>query len=718
MWGCVDESIDRLIATDNDDKTVVFSIKVPGSDTPKSSEPTTYALTEKDETDVTQVAVLLFDIEGNYVYQPIYRGGSNITTNPDDTRIKTFTIKVPEGTYDMVVLANSNESLNSALGSIEVGQSRDVVLSKILLTKNEKWNAAPGSENYIHIPMWGEVSSITVSSSMPTNVPVTLVRMVAKIDVALTTATAKNKFDLTSVRLYNYNNKGQIVPNNSNWDRNSFTVTAPSIPSSATKPANPLISAFLYEGDAITKDTNGGTTRGVSCINEIYTFEATAGSDSSLPDNTCIVIGGRYDKDNQITYYRIDFANTTGSEANATTNYLPLLRNHNYKVNIANVKASGYPTPEEAFSSRPVNIEANIINWSDAQITEIVFDGQYMLGVSKGEFSFSSEEYTVSSQNNALHITTDYPGGWNLKKIVNDSGREIRWLKLSETSGQAGITSTTKLLLERYMFGNSPRIAFIHLSAGRLTYIIKLVQAEESDIEKRSLSITNESGEEINLLEFGSKVDVQPAQQKFNITWQPTFPPLSYTNTAMGNGFLFDTSEGHDKFKESGYTRINLGAKSYTIRSTVITSDEVATDPFYERNSYLLFTIVDDTVVINKSLVLRQYAYNMIPLLDDKYVMDNPNGIKSFGVRTNTLFTVSKKADPDGVMIGRPSIQSVGTDASVGRPNTSARGARVQFQLIDASTKPSLTNSEVTVTIKSPYGHFPETDVILKCVSE
>lgn len=576
LWCCSDESAHDIPTIVGEHNTITFSVKVPSAGTPKSTGPKTYALAEADENEVSQIAVLLFDSDDNYIHQPIYCGGNSITSDPGNSQVKTFTIKVPEGTYDMVVLANSNQSLNDALSTISTGQPKATVLNKLLISNSGKWNATPGSSNYMAIPMWGEAMDVLVREGMSAKTSVTLVRMVAKIDVALTSSAAREKFNLQSVRLYNYNNQGQIVPDVSNWDINGSVVTAPSVPSSANRLATPL----LFNGSAITSDAS---SRGVSCINEIYTFEAPIGTSSSIATNSCIVVGGIFDGDSQTTYYRIDMANTTGVGEGATITYFPLLRNHNYKVNIAEVKASGLVTPEAAFNAAPANIEASIINWNDAQITEIVFDGQYMLGLSQGEFTFSREERNSSGIDNTLFVTTDYPSGWKLNKIVDDANNTITWMSLSTSTGAAGATKTAKLILSENTTG-SIREGFVYLSAGRLTYIIKVKQIAKT----KDISITDMNDIAISKLEFVAAKDVQPAQQHFKLSW-PDVYSLSYLNTSTENVFLFDTGAGCDNIPINGAISNSLGLKTFTICPPSITTAELASDPFYERSSIISY---------------------------------------------------------------------------------------------------------------------------------
>ncbi len=679
---CTDDREYYEVPAGGNGKNVTLSVRIPGAGAPR-----TYALTENDENEVGTIVILLFQ-DDKYTYQPVYC--NDISTDPGDSRIKTFSVKVPEGTYDMVVFANAGKSLSDALGTINTGDSKSSVIGKVILSNPGKWNTHTSSGSYIAVPMWGEIANVSVSAAMPANTPVTLVRMIAKIDVALTTPEATSKFKLQNIRLYNYNNKGSVAPHSENWNNDGHVATAPSVPGSAAKPSDPVSSALVY---------TDMTTENISCMNEIYTFEAAAGSESTLSTNTCLVIGGIYGNDSQLTYYRIDIANSIG---NAAATYLPLLRNHHYKINITNIKGAGLPTPEDAFKSRPVNIEANVINWNDGQISDIVFDGQYMMGVSQGEFTFSREARNGGSSDNTLSVTTDYPSGWKVQKIIDESGNISSWLSMTPNNDSSGATTKAKLIMSENT-GSSQRSAFVHLTAGRLTYIVKIHQQTTSDL---SITTTDINDNQISILEFITAKDVQPARQQFKLKWSPSSSVLNFAGSTINNMFTFSSGTDLDQIPSSGSLSDVSGTKMYTIQPPAITTSDLNSDPFYERSSIILYTTSDGLSTVNKTFILRQYVYNMIPAPDGFYLMDGAQ--KSFGVRSNTPFTVSIKSNPSNV------ISLVTTS---GGTNTSAWGTRVYFNIANDMTNPSLYQKDAVVTIKSPTGKFPDTDVTLNCVS-
>lgn len=690
MWGCIDESVNDIPITGDKGKMVTFSLKVPGTTTPGASEPTTYALSDDDEKEVTTIVAIPFGSNGRTISEPIYLSGSDITPDPTNSNVKTFTIVVREDATSIVVFSNINAGLIAELNSVTAGQTKEWVSNRLLVTNDGKWNATRGSAGYIPIPMWGEASNLVLSGDAPINVPITLTRMLSKIDVVLTTVTAKSKLDLQSVRLYNYNNKGQVAPSVTNW------TTVPSIPLSAQKISTPI----LYDGSAITNESG----QGVSSTNEIYTFEALAGSATDLLQNTCIVIGGKYNGAVEDSYYRIDFANTSGTGVGGTTMYLSLLRNYNYKINIDDIKGAGFATPEEAFRAPPINIVANVVNWNDAQMGDINFDGQYILGVSKGAFIFSREARTADSKDNTLTITTDYPTGWKVEKIVDAAGNNIDWLGLSPSSVGSGATTNAKILMTENSSG-AKRNGLIHLSAGRITYVVKVEQSATQDL---SIFIEDENSQAVDTLVFAAKVGEVPSPQGLTLSWLPVASSITYVNTPDEHPFIFGVGEGYEDIPPSGAISDPSGNGTivYAIAPPAITTTQTSLDPFFERNSTILYTLSDGATAVYKSVNFKQIAYNMIPILEEEYRMDG--GLKSFKVRANVPFTVVVKSNPNNV------ISELST---TGIANTDEMGTAVNFRVKDDITNPSIFQSDVVVTIKSPTGLFPEKDVTLKCRS-
>lgn len=686
---CIDDAVGERKSSKDTEKLVSFVVNVAGANPSK-----TRALTEDDENTVKTVEVLLFDEAGTYTYQPIF---SNDIVQKGPNEI-AFTMKVPEGTFNMVILANAREKVINILTKLAVGMSKASVLDLLVAENTEKWNVTANSSGYQYIPMAGDIPTITVQGDNTSIKGVVLVRMLAKIDVNIATDVRKH-FDLTSVYLYNNSVKGKIAPDTDSWDIGNGRVVKPSIPADAQNPN--LGTALIYRDGEITKDNNN---IGVSCLNTIYTFEADKGvGDEGMSKNTCLVVGGKYDGDTKDTYYRIDFV--SGKSNNK--DYIALLRNHQYKVQVTAVKGPGFDDPETAFESRPVNIEASVVEWNDGDINEIVFDGQYYLGVSQSEFLFTKEESTAKSADNDLYVVTDYPTGWT-SEITDDKGQSIDWLKISPNKGGATKTKT-KLLLEEND-SDAERVGYLFITAGRLSHVIKVTQSIESEFYIKTLSKGDKN--EIDGLDFisidGNDVEVQ----QFNVLWRPKSLPLYYQVTTIeGEKFVWDRPS--DRYfddlytPESPITDVNYykGHKNYTIRPTQFTSEELKENPFIVRSEMIVYSITDGVKLASQPFLIRHLAKNIIPVVSDSYDLDGEK--HQFQVRSNLAYNISVKKDDKKV------IKLITTK---GEEDTSDEGYPIYFELID-DAEGRVLDAEVTLLLTSPKGEFDAKEVIINCTS-
>ena len=333
---------------------VKFSIWLPGN-----SAPTTRALTESNENHVQTIDILIFEQGGAWVYNTGC-SGSDIATDGGNPLKKSFTIKMRQGSYDMVMLANARSIVS---GMNMSGQSKSVVLAALTaqMPPGGKWITDPAATGYKSIPMWGDVGNVTINSSTQNldaqNIHLT--RMLARVDVQIDPLVTN--FILTSVDVYNYNTDGSLVPTAAGSWNGSKAVT-PNVPSASTLTKGPL----EYNNDSGKSEINTTANR---CAMEIYLFEAenhTAGSHATakdMLDRTCIVIGGEYGTDGKTTYYRADFSTSKDNTGNVL---LDVLRNHHYTFEITKVSSSGAGSSEDAFKGvKNIEFEVQVIDWGD-----------------------------------------------------------------------------------------------------------------------------------------------------------------------------------------------------------------------------------------------------------------------------------------------------------------------------------------------------------------
>lgn len=696
LAGCVDDHEDGNYpsVTREGEVKVPFSISMP------SQMPKTYALNDNDENEVKTIDILAFKVNGTketFAYRAQAEQGSIVDDGANNK--KKFIVKLQkDGTqaYRFVALANAkNELDNTFIGGIVVGTTKDVVLQQLKLSGISKWNVNNGTNGYLPIPMWGETTNNIVVQDNTTITDLKLLRMLAKINVRIDPSIPQSSFALSSVYLYNYYTSGRIAPDQANLVAGSRSaVSKPTVTGTTTKgPIN-------YQGAGVVSNN--------SILNNIYTFESAVPKNNTVVDMskvTTLVIGGKYNGSSVVTYYRVDIVNGK--------NYLDILRNHLYTINITKVKSAGYTTPEEAFNSRPINIDAEVVVWDEASIGNIQFDGQFMLAVSQGKFDFTKSIYNAFSEGNTVKITTDYKSndgtvqGWKVSSIVDANGKSVTdWLTTSLTSGNAGVSTNMQIFVTENTSGQQ-RTGYINITAGRLTYVIEVNQ---NLVPPLSLLIKNStSGEEISELIFVSQsANVIPASQKFTVSWMPIDKEATLTNLGLG-GKPFAFGTGSDTPGLNGVVNTvggGTGKQTFTIVPTALTQAEIDANPLIEKSSKLDFTISNGVSFMSKTIYLRQIRYGLQAVLEKVYLLNDLQ--QSIIIKSNSLWKIRSVSDPQSLLVSFNMNQNGGYNPVNGDP--------LLFTIRKPVTDADLS-SEIIFTLFDPSGKYQDVQVKINPVS-
>lgn len=400
LFSCAGEiEIDPIIKpVDNGNDEVTFSIQVPGH-----KKPIVYTATEADENIISELEILAFAKQDISTDTLAYRitvdtGDISDAVGAESGNTKNIKVKLKRNSSNirLVFIANAGSILDAA--NIKDGDKMDDVLTKLSYDFEGKWSTNPMRP----FPMWGQTSNyISVMNSSPTTpVNVSLLRCVAKVDVAVDkygdpAIGFGSLFKLKHVYVYNPKNKGYIVPVLTDPGLTDNKVNYPNIPSDAS----------------VIQDFQEYEVLGNAFENEIYLPE----SGKASPDHTFLIIGGSYDGGAE-TYYRIDFVNNKNEK-------LDLLRNYRYLVNITNVARAGFASKMEALTSKTSHINYTL-GVTDENIKSIVYNGQYMLGVSDSDVSHNWD----GSINNTIAVATDYQTNWT-------ATTDVSWITLTVSSG-------------------------------------------------------------------------------------------------------------------------------------------------------------------------------------------------------------------------------------------------------------------------------------------
>lgn len=128
--------------------------------------------------------------------------------------------------------------------------------------------------------------------------------------------------------------------------------------------------------------------------NPIYLYE------SDIQNGTSVIIKGKYDSDQEASYYKMMLVDKSWS-------YMDILRNREYTFTITKVTAKGYETLDDAKISKASNIDINYeITVDDSDSYEIIANNDYFLGVSNSVF-IAYNKGTAESEFEAFKLITD-----------------------------------------------------------------------------------------------------------------------------------------------------------------------------------------------------------------------------------------------------------------------------------------------------------------------
>lgn len=457
FFSCSDDgTTDPIPEPGGEAGTFTMTVRVPGVNLPTNySDP----ITEIQENDIQEIDILAFKETDSEDEEFCYR----VTVQKSDIQEvvssingseKTFNLELRREEYGvrLVVLANSRSSLNTIQNLLVEGTPKQTILDALTFNGNA-WKNVTETSFVNAFPMMGQTTELVYTTSKITTTiqKVSLLRAVAKVDVGVDiygdpAIGFGKRFEIKNVYVYRANDKGRVSPHKDNLSSPQATKT--NIPEDAS--ALPVIT-YPYEKD-VTEN---------AMVRKIYLAESNACAEGQEDKATCLIIQAKYDG-GPTTYYRIDFMNHDNE-------YLPLLRNHRYLINITQIRGDGYSTADEAASSKSSALIYDL-TVTDEGINDIEYNGQHMIGVNKGVFYV---DWVTSTQ--SLTVFTNYSSGWTITdsdpwiEIANENqsgvGNEKKTFPFTVNNNTNGITRTGKIIL----------------SAGTLKKEVQIVQSGGSN---------------------------------------------------------------------------------------------------------------------------------------------------------------------------------------------------------------------------------------------
>ena len=304
---------------------------------PEASTSQTKALGEK--TELSTLYLVVFDQNGYLVES---REATNLRQNGDLTEFAVTLTASNEKRIihligDHVPADISYGSEEQVIGSMVVEPGEDAYWQRIEMPNGIQDNDANGE--------------LDVDKDKLTCVP--LVRNFAKISIV----NNADNFILEKFAVVNTYDHGSVAPYNLRYDPSTQSTPFPdylekdSNGSPLQKTYDELL-AMNYEGFAPASTEKNTTYTWFSADQSFYTYERRVSARTDNPDSwketpSKVLVAGYYNGSSELSYYQLDLIR---KNAAGMTEFLNILRNFEYLVNINSVTDDGYKSAEEALA--------------------------------------------------------------------------------------------------------------------------------------------------------------------------------------------------------------------------------------------------------------------------------------------------------------------------------------------------------------------------------
>lgn len=676
--------------------------------------PQTRALSEIGENQINQskTRMLVFADDGTFVYEAKITSITPTVENQSEGQVKLLAKDSGGTKHTFVMLVNVDSSVE-----VNSGDLISNVLKEFTFTTDGTWSDGT-------LPMWGEVTAVVnhTESSVPQLGTIHLIRAVARVDIGLNlTKDGTTQFNekangiegvtLTRVRLYNTNQRGLVAPEKSNWDATNRKALQTSLPTNIT--------------NIETIDKSGDIQDGKLILREIYLPEA-ANDNSTTTDyltRPYIIVGMTVN--NKETYYRIDYLKKNGDEPNATYDYLPLLRNHRYLVNITGVGGLGFDTIEDAQKGPAANIMYDVQVWNESKMTNVQYDGQYMLAVNPDKLTFYKDGGKLTST-----IHTSFPKGFSIEGLPDWINYEIKPANPTKTgdTDEKIVTFTAQPTDAERTFTEA------YVKAGRMKWNLHFEQKNEVKLEIGIFS-DPECTKPIDFIEvnqYGDAYDVNNPEKSVKPEGGNTLTAeeAQATVTFYVKGNPTDIkpkikAKAVDGFVITEVASLPDGVWKYTVTHPDLTANQVK---FESEVGAYYFTISKEGNSASAQLNLIQREYNAIPYYEKEmvtslyeklpkfYIMDGKT--VPFYLQANTEYTIEYLYSTigQGTEKGTDLVDVGGVNPLV-KKEFSLAGEELHLKTIDDLTNPQYYSGKAYFKISSPKGLFPPREFYINLVS-
>ena len=500
------------------EQEVLLKLHVPGTTKP-GEKGGTRAVSKNKEEGIDDLYVLAFKAEADeatdaYEYWvSAKKGGDNATW--------TAALKVRDYNQRFIVIANAlgaNPNLANVIQGLKPGTLKSDIKQQLTVTlkdteKKSGFNAKADNDHSA-FTMCGQTLPTTIAAGGNINLQVSLYRIMARIQLYFGDKNGGGvaNFTPSTVRLYNFNDKAQVIPTELGG-----VVTKTTIPADAT----------LQKGEAKYTVADNKLEYSIYMFETAQPANAVADGHANRP---CLVVGGKYNGGTADKYYRVDLGTPKAGTGNTELDYLDILRNHSYEITVTKVSGEGHDTEQEALESKSANMTATVIPWNETEIGNIDFDGEKFLGIGTMEYRVGK----MGSDNLIQKVAASTGLEWRAALLNADGQGTPDWIRFvvdgaeqTEATGTGADTPADLKFKVTKKNAQRDRVAIMRFTAGHLQVDARVIQDDNNPV---FIDIPDD------VIEFDGATD---AARSFDITFGPENTTLTWEVVDGNNPITF-----------------------------------------------------------------------------------------------------------------------------------------------------------------------------------
>ncbi len=329
-----------------DDGMATFTVDLPATQTVR-----TRSVGSRDENTIETLYLVLYADGGENDLVDLIDCSPSLKVHPDavDKNRWQFKARIPQGRYNLYLVANVTKTL---IDKLKTDPSIDHI-GELYFENTGKWDITETPIPMYDQKLWHTVGENYAGTSFR------LGRAMAKINVDVAES-ADDDFTLSDIYFMNYNTESFVAPGMGYRTESR-------------------VSGLEKE---IGYDEN----------EKFYVFEAANVAEygeTGWQTNPCLIVKGSYGGHTD-SYYRLDFVGKSTEEGSEGDDlWMSVTRNYSYQFSITSVSGDGYGTIEDAYNSRPANMEVSVIDWNDAEMGEVIIEGGNYFRIDRHEVIFS-----------------------------------------------------------------------------------------------------------------------------------------------------------------------------------------------------------------------------------------------------------------------------------------------------------------------------------------